>query len=285
MTYAGYEKLLKESLQGLYDTGETATIADWMMEATTGYSRFLRRSIQQEVIPGEMYKKLETAKAQLLKYQPVQYVLGYTHFYGMQFFVNESVLIPRPETEELVHWIIEQNKNNEKPLRILDIGTGSGCIAVALKKKLPAATVNAVDVSAAALRVATKNAAHNQADIQFLQFDFLEETNWHQLPLYDLIVSNPPYILKLEKTTMDKNVTAWEPDIALFVPDEDPLLFYNKIATLGKIHLAKNGAIFLETHQNYAGAVQSLFAVSGYMVSPQKDINGNERMVKAVRNE
>jgi len=282
MTYAGYEKLLIESLQGLYDVGEATAITNWVMEATTGHNRFLRRIMQQDIIPGDIYEKLETAQKQLLQHQPVQYVLGSTHFYGMTFFVDESVLIPRPETEELVNWIIETEKKNDRHLQLIDIGTGSGCIAIALKKKLPAATVHAIDVSVAALQVATKNAVHNQADIQFSQFDFLNKSNWHQLPQYDTIVSNPPYIPKREKIVMDKNVTAWEPDIALFVPDEDPLLFYKKIAAFGETHLAKNGAIYMETHQDYAFAVQELFTASGFMAVIKKDINGNERMVKAV---
>ncbi len=255
------------------------------MEAITGYTRFLRRTMQHETMPGEMYEKLEKAHQQLLTHQPVQYILGFAHFYGMKFFVNESVLIPRPETEELVEWMVGDEKKNNRHLQIIDIGTGSGCIAVTLKKKLAIATVHGIDLSAAALQVAAINASYNQAEVQFSQLDFLDETTWHQLPQYDRIVSNPPYIPKFQKTAMDKNVTAWEPDMALFVPDEEPLLFYKKIAAFGKKYLATGGVIYMETHQDYAGAVQALFAATGYTAVIKKDINGNERMMKGVNRE
>ena len=252
------------------------------MEAITGYTRLLRSGMRHKMIPIDIYTKLETAQVQLLKYKPVQYVLGFTQFYGLKLLVDESVLIPRPETEELLEWMMLDEKRNNRHLQVLDIGTGSGCIAIALKKKQPSATVYAVDLSAAALQVAEKNAAINQTDVQFLLFDFLDETQWCKLQQYDIIVSNPPYIPEQEKGTMNKNITDWEPDIALFVPDHDPLLFYIKTAAFGKTHLAGNGAIYMEMHQDYAGAVKELFTALGYTAVIKKDINGNERMVKCM---
>lgn len=282
MTYAGYEKYLRESLQHLYDDQEAVAITDWVMEDLTGYSRMRRRQLQSDEIPEEQFVKLETAQEQLLKHKPLQYVLGSAPFCGMQLLVNESVLIPRPETEELVEWMVQMNPGNVLPLQILDIGTGSGCIAVALKKRMPAAIVHAIDISPDALQIARKNAALNETEVRFQEFDFLDETHWHQLPHYHVIISNPPYIPAWEKGAMDKNVTDWEPDIALFVPDEDPILFYKKIAAFGKIHLQYGGTIFLETHSHYAGAVQEVFMESGYTTEMKKDMHGNERMVKAV---
>lgn len=285
MTYAQFERTLETELQKLYDAGEAATITDWVVEELTRLNRIQRRQMQATIIPQDTYLTLQAAQEQLLQHKPVQYVLCFAPFLGMKFFVNESVLIPRPETEELVHWMVDSYKNNTQPLQILDIGTGSGCIAVSLKRKLPTAIVHAIDLSPDALQIAKNNATGNDTKVHFQLLDFLDESSWQQLAQYHIIVSNPPYIPAQDKQTMDENVTAWEPGVALFVPDEDPLLFYKKIAAFSKTHLLEGGVVFLETHQQYAGAVQELFTASGYTAAIKKDMYGNERMVMATKNE
>jgi release factor glutamine methyltransferase len=281
MTYHQCEAWMKQQLQTLYDAGEAAAISDWVLESHTHTNRHQRRLSANKEIEATALTNMEDAVQQLLQHKPVQYVLGYAEFYGLKFRVNEAVLIPRPETEELVEWMITVYKNRQDGLAILDIGTGSGCIPITLKKHLPKAVVSSVDVSAAALQVAHQNATDNAVEVHLQHLNFLDENAWPQLGKYDAIVSNPPYIPQQEKEIMDKNVTAWEPATALFVPDEKPLLFYEKIAHFGKTHLRPGGNIFMETHRDYAGAVQQLFTEQGYTTTLRKDLHGNERMVRA----
>jgi release factor glutamine methyltransferase len=281
MNYHQCEAWMKQQLQRMYDAGEAAAISDWVLEAYTHANRHQRRLSANQEIEATELTKMEDAVQQLLQHKPVQYVLGYAEFYGLKFRVNEAVLIPRPETEELVEWMITAYKNQQDGLAILDIGTGSGCIPISLKKHLPQAVVSSIDVSAAALQVAQQNATGNAVEVHFQQLDFLDENVWQPFGKYDVIVSNPPYIPQQEKAMMDEHITAWEPATALFVPEERPLLFYEKIAHFGKAHLQSGGAIFMETHQDYAGAVQQLFTEQGYTTTLRKDLHGNERMVKA----
>ncbi len=281
MTYSQCETEVKQQLQTLYDAGEAAAIADWVIEEYTGKIRQARRLLEQAEIDESASLKIETAITQLLQSKPLQYVLGYAEFCGLRFIVNESVLIPRPETEELVEWVLLDYKAEQKKLTVLDIGTGSGCISITLKKFLAASLVTAVDISVKALHTTMQNTSNNLVEVHFQQLDFLDETTWQQLEKYNVIISNPPYIPQQEKADMDKNVTAWEPATALFVPNESPLLFYEKIAQFGKTHLLPNGAIYLETHKDFATAVQQLFISEGYAAELKKDMHGNERMVKA----
>lgn len=214
-----------------------------------------------------------------LKYQiPIQYIIGETGFYGLQFKVDKNVLIPRPETEELVDWII-QNHKNKNNLKILDIGSGSGCIAVSLAKSLPHAEVSAIDISAEALNVAKNNAALNQVNVNFLKADILTIS---KLPgTFDIIVSNPPYVRELEKTQMQQNVLSNEPHIALFVENGNPLLFYDKIAELAKTHLTKNGILYFEINQYLGSKTVDLLKTKGFInIELKKDIYGVDRMVK-----
>jgi release factor glutamine methyltransferase len=199
----------------------------------------------------------------------------------MQFQVNNNVLIPRPETEELTNLVINSYRFEQKQISILDIGTGSGCIAVAVKKNLPSTKVIALDISEAALDVARANAISNKTNIQCTLFDFLDESRWPELMLFDAIVSNPPYIPVKEKSSLDKNVVDFEPHSALFVPDNQPLLFYEKIAKFGRSHLNYNGKVFMETHEDYTNEVAQLFAASYQQVIIKKDLFGKERMVIA----
>ena len=252
------------------------------MEHITGKKRIDRLLDKQVLLSKAQRTKLDTILQALATYKPIQYVLGEAWFAGMLFFVNEHVLIPRPETEELVDWITSEIQNSKfKIQNIIDIGTGSGCIPISLKKKSPGLSVTAVDISNDALIVAKQNADSLQADIRLLNIDFLDETNWDQLPVFDIIVSNPPYIKQSEQSNMNKNVLDFEPLIALFVPDEDALLFYRKIAVFGKTHLAKQGYIFFEINEALGKEVCALLEANGYKVELRKDLQGKDRMVRA----
>ena len=214
----------------------------------------------------------------LKEYRPIQYILGETEFYGLRFELSKDVLIPRPETEELVEWI---NSSIKEPTRILDIGTGSGCIAVALAKNNPHVHVFALDISTEALNVAKRNAELNGVKIDFIRMDILKEK---PDGYWDLIVSNPPYIVPSEKTAMLPNVLKYEPFSALFVPEENPLLFYERIAGLGLKNLTGSGTLFFEINPLYSSEMIELLKGKGYLdVELKKDISGKDRMIKGTR--
>lgn len=218
---------------------------------------------------------------QLKKEVPVQYLLGKTNFYGLDFEVNENVLIPRPETEELVEWIINENANTDKSkkLKILDIGTGSGCIAVSLAKNLPNAEVYAIDVSKKALETAKRNAVNNNVEVTFMFQDILELEALKYS--FDIIVSNPPYVRNLEKAEIKKNVLEYEPHLALFVDDHDALIFYKKIASLAQKNLLGNGQLFFEINQYLGQEMTDLLENMNFSnVELRKDIYDNDRMIK-----
>jgi len=268
-------------LEMLYDKREAANITDWVMEHITGRKKTDRLLDKQQILTDVLIAKLDIILKQLATHKPIQYVLGEAWFAGMKFYVNEHTLIPRPETDELVNWIKEEVQNTKYEVRILlDIGTGSGCIPIALKKKLAGLSVMSIDVSKEALAVAQQNAASLQADINLLNIDFLDEANWDRLPVVDIIVSNPPYIKQSERITMSKNVLDFEPAIALFVPDEDALLFYRMIALFGKTHISKQGCIFLEINEGLGKEVVELYETYGYKVELRKDLQGKDRMVR-----
>ena len=233
----------------------------------------------------------EELVTQLKKEIPIQYLLGSTEFYGLPFMVNENVLIPRPETEELVDWIVSEEKNvarlGEKKLeglndfKILDIGTGSGCIAIALAKNIPNAQVYAIDVSHEALNVAKSNAEHNQVSVTFLEKDILQTENL--LEQFDIIVSNPPYVRNLEKHEIKNNVLEHEPHLALFVDDFDALIFYRKIAQLATNNLKSGGQLFFEINQYLGKEMIALLTELGFQeIELRKDIYGNDRMTRAI---
>jgi release factor glutamine methyltransferase len=216
----------------------------------------------------------------LKQQQPIQYLLGKAHFYGLEFIVSNDVLIPRPETEELVAWVIQDSHAIEN-LKIVDIGTGSGCIAIALAKNLRQAQVSAIDVSFAALDIASKNAARNDASVNFIPQDILK---CEKLTNFDVIVSNPPYVRKLEKAEIRQNVLDHEPHLALFVEDDDALLFYRKIAQLALQSLPDNGKLYFEINQYLGAETVSLLEQIGYReVLLKKDIYGNDRMIRAIK--
>ena len=235
-------------------------------------------------------EKWNTILADLQQEKPIQYITGETWFYGLQFEVNENTLIPRPETEELVEWILSSSIIHH-PSTILDIGTGTGCIPISLKTNLPKANVSAIDVSEKAIEVAKRNAVSNKVDINFIQANILEvvdlsklRTSNFQLPAsIDIIVSNPPYVRNLEKEEIKKNVLDYEPHLALFVEDTDALLFYRKIAQLALKNLAPNGLLFFEINQYLGNETVELLENLGFKnIELKKDIYGNDRMIRCL---
>ncbi|MCW3087018.1 MAG: prmC [Sediminibacterium sp.] len=280
-TQSAYKGLIA-GLTQLYDAREAANIADWVMESVTGKKRIDRLLDQHREMAEVQQNRLAAITQQLLNHTPVQYVLGEAWFAGMRFYVNEHTLIPRPETEELVAWI--EDIYRKEPLHyrcLLDIGTGSGCIPIVLKKNLPDLSVTSVDISTDAIVVADRNAEELKAIIEIKALDFLAEVNWSELPVVDMIVSNPPYIKQSEQQNMAKHVVDYEPRLALFVPDEDALLFYRKISVFAKSHLLPKGSIFLEINEALGNEVAALFEQSGYAVELRKDLQGKDRMIRA----
>ncbi len=266
-------------LQNIYSLDEATRISEWVFEKKASLKRSdIIRNPNQEVA-ASTEKKIQDTLYELLLHKPVQYILEEAWFYGIKFKVNNQVLIPRPETEELVEQLIADRKSKLTDPAILDIGTGSGCIPVAIKKHLPASRITSIDISEGALALAAENAGTHNASINFLQFDFLATQRWPELPVFDVIVSNPPYIPQNEMEKLAPNVTGFEPHLALFVPDHSPLLFYEKIAAFGKEHLLPNGKIYLETHEDLARQSAALFRDYYQTVVVKKDLCGKERML------
>jgi len=266
-------------LQDIYPLSEATVITDWVFEKLASVKR---TDIVKEPAhhPEPLVQVgLQVALQQLLDHRPVQYVLGEAWFYHMKLKVNEKVFIPRPETEELVELVLNDRKHFLTGTSILDIGTGSGCIPIAIKKNWNAAQVSAIDVSANALEMAKENAGLQHVHINFIQCDFLDETQREALPQFDIIVSNPPYIPLGEKETMDKHVTLYEPHIALFGPDDDALIYYNRIAAFGLTHLKPGGKIYLEVHSQRAKKTAALFSTAYQKVEIVSDMYGKERML------
>ncbi len=272
--------LYEKELNSLYSSSEIEIIFFWIAEKIIGKSQsILRLALTEEWFEFEEKKNLFLFKLLQLKEQkPIQYILGETEFYGMKFFVNENVLIPRPETEELVEWILSDSKNSA--IKIIDIGTGSGCIPIVLKKHLQESEIYAIDISEQALEVAKNNAGYHQAKINFLQDDFLQ-MNFDALPNFDIIVSNPPYIAEKEMSVMNDNVLNFEPHSALFVPDENALVFYERIIQFAKQKLNPNGKIYVEINQSLAAETKELFQNNFQNIELKKDISGNFRMIKS----
>ena len=295
MKWAEAEKQLSNELKNIYSDGEASSIAALTMEAITGAAKNLRLVKKNMLLTPEQNRLLSMCTHRLLAHEPVQYILNKAHFYGMELYVDNAVLIPRPETEELVQWIIDDVKESGKDvfirneneadvtteLKIIDVGTGSGCIALALKKAMPKAEVWGCDVSDVALTVARRNGSALDIRVDFQAIDFLDETQQKLLPTVDIIVSNPPYIPEKDKTTMQANVLNYEPHTALFVPDDDALVFYTSIALFAKQNLHENGTIYFEIHEDHANDVVTLFQTDGYKnVEVKKDMQGKERMVR-----
>jgi release factor glutamine methyltransferase len=276
---------LTDRLETLYDKSESSSITEILLEHITGLSKTQRIIQKNDSLSAEQEKLLDQFITRLLNHEPIQYVLQEAWFAGLNYFVNENVLIPRPETEELINWIISDCKFPIRELSILDIGTGSGCIPVSLKRKFRKADVYACDVSEEALKIAQLNADRLQAEVHFFQLDFLDHSRWEGLPEVTLIVSNPPYIPFRDKDSMQDNVVQYEPHIALFVADNDPFIFYSAIAGFAEIKLKPGGNIYLEIHENMSSSVTTIFESAGFLTEVKKDMQGKDRMIKAYRKE
>ena len=275
---------LRFQLFHLYDEREAGNIAELVMENITGWKK-IDRIVNKTVPLSETQQQLLAAyTAALAANKPLQYVLHEAWFYGMQLYVDENVLIPRPETEELVDWALQEIKRLAPgSKKLLDIGTGSGCIPLAIKKNLPAVDVHSCDISEAALTVAKKNAASQNLAIHFHQLDFLDENMRNALPVFDIIISNPPYIPEADKAGMAVHVLGYEPELALFPQGNDPLVFYKAIAAFAGTRLSKNGSIYLEIHEDMAQAVVNVYKENGFTgIELRKDLQGRDRMVKVV---
>ena len=302
-------------LKKIYDEREASNIADLVFENVAGIKKLPGLTDKQQQVTNSTIQQLDVVLQKLLTHQPVQYILSEVWFYKMKLFVNEHVLIPRPETEELVEWIVsdfrdkprcsmydvgnkkcENDKTGSKTdklpnikyrtsniVHIIDIGTGSGCIAIALKNELPGANILAIDISTEALSVAKKNAADQNTNIELSEIDFLDETTWPQFATFDVIVSNPPYIPATEKNKLEKNVVKYEPHLALFVEDSDLFIFYKKIVLFAEMHLHSNGKIYVEVHEKYADKVKDIFQQYKFTAIIKKDIYSNDRMIRATR--
>jgi release factor glutamine methyltransferase len=313
MTISQAQEQLLSQLYRLYDNHEAANIADWVLEYVSGLKKVDRITNKKVVLPEQKKTLLRQLTDQLLTNKPVQYVLNEAWFCGMKFYVDEHVLIPRPETEELVEWVVsdmslgtrdwrlETGDRRGEPgdrkreaesqhlkaltnreINILDIGTGSGCISIALKKKLPFANVNGCDVSEKALAIAKKNSAALDAPVQLFQIDFLDPEKRIELPFFDIIVSNPPYIPEREKDSLAKRVLDFEPPAALFVKNNDPLAFYKAIADFASQKLQRGGRVYVEINEEHERGVREVFLSNGFpAIEIRQDMQGKDRMVKA----
>lgn len=273
--------IFRRQLEQIYDQKEAQNLVNLLIEHFLGMTK-----IEQALKPDFRLSESELldlhfAMKRLLKSEPIQYLLGETVFCGLKFEVNSSVLIPRPETEELVDLIIRSKVENKK---IIDIGTGSGCIAITLQKKLNNCNITGIDISEKALDTAKRNATIHKSNVNFIKTDIREPNQQNQLDFYDVIVSNPPYVTHQEKKLMDKNVLDWEPFKALFTPEEDPLFFYIKILEFSKKHLMKEGSIFFEINENYGQALIKLVERYSFEeIKLHQDFRGKDRILQATK--
>jgi len=309
MTIDEARKEIIKAILHIYDQGEANSIAELLIENITKFPRSERIVRGNELLTASQENLLRSSSLRLREHEPVQYVINEAWFAGMRFYVDRNVLIPRPETEELVEWIVSDRKStignlpagghgqqltnskfqispNESlrtNLKFLDVGTGSGCIAIALKKKLPGIEMWACDVSDEALNIARMNADVLGTTIDFVPLNFLDPDQRRQLPMVDVIVSNPPYVPQKEKVEMKKNVVDYEPSVALFVPDNDPLIFHKAIAEFGKEKLSKGGCIYAEIHEDLGEQARELFLSKDYMaLQLKKDLQGKNRMIEVI---
>jgi release factor glutamine methyltransferase len=296
MLFKEYRSTFLEELSSLYDEKEIESFFYIIFECFHNKKRIdLALNPAMEMDAMELLR-WESVLADLKKQKPIQYILGETEFYGLPFLVNENTLIPRPETEELVEWILSDFNNSQpetRNLKLLDIGTGSGCIAISLAKNLQNAQVFAIDISEKALATAKENASINKVDVNFILKNILETYDLNQLTThnsqltnqFDILVSNPPYVRNLEKEEIKSNVLEFEPHLALFVDDNDALLFYRKIAQLAKKNLSEKGKLYFEINQYLGKETVELLESLGFKeVILKKDIYGNDRMISCKLN-
>lgn len=281
MLISEFKNRFFSELKGEYPEEEIGSFFYLLSEAFLELSRLqLALDPSRELFEAEI-SRFEEALQRLKIHEPIQHITGETEFFGLKFSVNKNVLIPRPETEELVEWILADLASEEKEINILDIGTGSGCIAISLAKYLPGAQVFAIDISEAALEVAKENAESNGVSLEFRQEDILK---LEELPQkFEVIVSNPPYVRELERAEMQKNVLDYEPDSALYVKDQNPLVFYDKITKLAQHSLKTGGFLYFEINQYLGIETEELLKNAGFETELRKDIFGNFRMLKGIK--
>jgi release factor glutamine methyltransferase len=284
MTTQQFTTSLATALQAIYPTPEAQAVAALVAEHLLGLSALQRRMQAAAPVPAAVLAQLPALQARLLAHEPVQYVLGTAHFAGLELEVTPATLIPRPETEELVQ-LVTRAHAGWRGLRLLDVGTGSGCLAIALARELADSQVLAVDISAEALAVARRNAARYAPAVQFEQVDILQALPGGLAPAsLDILVSNPPYVRENERPLMRDNVLAWEPATALFVPDDDPLLFYRRLAEVGRHLLRPGGSIWLEINEALGAETAALFEEASWkQVAALPDFLGRSRFVRATR--
>lgn len=277
MTLKDYKDTFTTVLTPLYDAAEAERFFYIALEELKEWRRMDYLMHSDVIVTDAELNQWQDVLKQLEQFRPIQYIFGKAYFYGLEFKVNENTLIPRPETEELVEWIIHEN-NKRGTFSVLDIGTGSGCIPISLAKNLQQAHVSTIDISEGALAVAKENANANDVTVNFIQTDILAaDTLPHQ---YDVIVSNPPYVRNLEKAEIKSNVLDYEPHLALFVDDADPLVFYRKIATLAKKYLKPGGKLYYEINQYLGPETVELLEGQGFSnIVLRKDFMGNDRMI------
>lgn len=285
MILKDFKVFFKNSLSEIYPKTEIDSFFFLLIEEYLGLKRIDTVIKPDFKIEEQKLSILKEALERLKKEVPIQYIIGKTEFYGLQFFVDKNTLIPRPETEELVEWVLKEIKSLKldvkQQISILDIGTGSGCIPVSIAKNLSNANITAIDVSPKALNVANNNAKINNVAVNFIETDILKVEELPQK--YDIIISNPPYVRELEKVEIHNNVLLNEPHLALFVSDENPLLFYDKIADLAQKNLVKNGVLFFEINEYLGLEMIKMLQLKGFQcVEVKKDLFGKERMIKII---
>ncbi len=275
--------LYHEELDGMYGSGEVGVFLDMLFEAFLGWDKVRLLTSREQTIDQSDLLRFHWALEDLKRHRPIQHIIGYTDFCGCRIEVSPDVLIPRPETEEIVEWILHNFTFHHSPFTILDLCTGSGCIAIALKKAFPAADVTAVDVSPEALEIARQNAKNNGVEVRFVEGDVLGGVDGLN-GSYGLIVSNPPYVRDSERAQMAANVLDYDPALALFVPDDDPLRFYRAIATIAKEHLAVLGQVVVEINEALAEETCAVFKAQGFNPKVHEDFRGKPRWVSAALN-
>ncbi len=284
MLFKVYKSTFLQELSSLYDEKEIESFFYIVLECFHNIKRIDLALNPEMEMDAMQLLRWESVLSELKKEKPIQYIVGATEFYGLPFLVNGNTLIPRPETEELVEWILESTKYEIQStrFRILDIGTGSGCIAISLAKNLPNAQVSAIDVSEKAFATANRNAEINEVNVDFILKNILETEDLNEQ--FDIIVSNPPYVRNLEKAEIKPNVLEFEPHLALFVDDNDALLFYRKIAQLAMKNLSENGQLYFEINQYLGKETVKLLEILGFKnIILKKDIYGNDRMIRCTK--